>query len=158
NSGIVGRPVRQRHVRMSVERRDKIFDVDDSLLEGLVEEELASVVFVMAYVQLDFSHALFTAYVWPTVTIGDQTLLFGDSGYRDALCAFISHEVSAVEESPESGLVIRFGLGEIVTNPASTELGGPEIAQLQLHADSFRETSLMVWRPGEDGFVGRDWA
>jgi len=132
--------------------------VSTSLLEALVEEELGSVVFVMDYVQLDFSAARFTAYVWPTVTIGEATLQFGDRGYRDALCAFITHEVISTEESPESGLVIRFGLGEIVTNPAPADLGGPEIAQLQVHEDSFRDAAWAVWRPGEDIFARRDWS
>lgn len=56
-----------------------------SVLEALVDEELGSVVFVMDYVQLDFSAARFSAYVWPTVTIGDATFQSGDPGYRDAL-------------------------------------------------------------------------
>lgn len=70
-------------------------------------------------------------------TIGDAAIQFGDPRYRDALCAFITHEVTSVEESPEAGLVIRFGLGEIGTNPAATDLGGPEIAQLQIHKGHF---------------------
>lgn len=129
-----------------------------SLLEALVEEELGSVVFVMDYVQLDFSAARFSAYVWPTVTIGDATLHFGDRGYRDALCAFITHEVVSTDESPEVGLVIRFGLVEIVTNPLPADLGGPEIAQLQVHQDSFRDEAWAVSRPGEGIFSGRDWS
>ncbi len=96
-----------------------------SLLEALVEEELGSVIFVMDYVQLDFGAARFSAYVWPTVTIGDASLHFGDRGYRDALCAFITHEVVSTDESPEVGLVIRFGLGEIVTNPPTNRPGRP---------------------------------
>ena len=129
-----------------------------SILEALVAEELGSLVFVRDYVQLDFSNARFSAYVWPTVTIGPDTLHLGDRGYRDALCAFITHEVLTTEETPEAGLVIRFGLGEIVTNPATTDLGGPEIAQLQVHQDSFRDEAWAVWRPGEGVFAGRDWS
>ncbi len=116
----------------------------DSLMELLVEEELGSVVFVMDYLQLDFSNARFTAYVWPAVATGEVLVRFGDRGYRDMLCAFIAHEVTSVEESAEAGLVIRFGLGEIVTNPAPTDVAGPEIAQLQVHADAFREPAWMV--------------
>ncbi len=127
-------------------------------MEAIVEEELGSVVFVMDYLELHFSNARFTAYVWPTVTIGEARLQFGDPGYRDALCAFITHEVTATEESPEAGLVIRFGLGEIVVNPAPKDLSGPEIAYLQLHEDSFRDAAWMVWRPGEHVFAGRDWS
>jgi len=132
--------------------------MDESLLKALVEEELGSVVFVMDYLQLDFSAARFTAYVWPTVTIGDASLHFGDPGYRDALCAFIAHEVVAAEESPEAGIVIRFGLGEIVINPEPTDLSGPEIADLMVHEGPFQDAALTVWRPGEDVFAGRDWS
>lgn len=58
--------------------RYKILAVDESPLKALVEEQLGSVVFVMDYIQLDFSSARITAYVWPTVTLGDATLHFGD--------------------------------------------------------------------------------
>lgn len=132
--------------------------MSDSSLGALVEEHLESVVFVMDYLQLDFRDARFTAYVWPAVTIGDVTLRFGDPGYRDALCAFITHEVTSTKESPEAGLVIRFGLGELVTNPEPTDLSGPEIAQLQLHSGPFRDAALTVWRPGEDVFAQREWS
>lgn len=132
--------------------------MDESLLKALVDEQLGSVVFVMDYLQLDFSAARFSAYVWPTVTIGGAILHFGDPGYRDALCAFIAHEVVAVEESPETGLVIRFGLGQIVTNPEPTDLVGAEIAQLQVHEGPFTDASLTVWRPGEGVFADRDWS
>ena len=118
--------------------------MSDSLMEALVEEQLGSVVFVMDYLQLAFGNARFTAYVWPTVTIGDASLQFGEPGYCDAVCAFITHEVTSAEGSPKTGLVIRFGLGEIVTNPAPTDLSGPEIAQLQIHAGPFRDAAWTV--------------
>ena len=130
----------------------------DSLLTALVEEELGSVVFVMDYLQLDFGNARLSAYVWPTVSIGDVRRGFGDPGYRDALCALITHEVIETEESPEAGLVVRFGLGEVVINPEPTDLSGPEIAMLQVHEDAFRDASWIVWRPGEDVFAERDWS
>jgi len=40
----------------------------------------------------------------------------------------------------------------------TTDLGGPEIAQLQVHQDSFRDEAWVVWRPGEGIFAGRDWS
>lgn len=129
----------------------------DSLLEALVEEELGSIVFVMDYLQLDFGNARLSVYVWPTVSIGDVSRGFGDPGYRDALCALIAHEVVETEESPEAGLVIRFGLGEVVIKPEPTDLSGPEIAMLQVHENSYRDASWMVWRPGEDVFAGPEW-
>jgi hypothetical protein len=131
--------------------------VSESLLDALVGERLGSVVFVMDYLQLDFNEARFTAYAWPTVTIGDHAIQFGDPSYRDSLCAFIASEVLSVEESSEAGLLIRFELGDIVTNPGASELSGPEIAQLQVHEGPFRDAVWMVWRPGEDVFAGRDW-
>lgn len=67
-----------------------------------LSEQLGSVVFVGDYLQLDFSDAQFTAYVWPTVTIGGTTRQFGDPGYRDALCAFITHEVTARSRASSS--------------------------------------------------------
>ena len=79
----------------------------DSLLGALVEEEVGSVAFVMDYLQLDFVNARFSAYVWPTVSIGDVSRGFGDPGYRDALCALITHEVIETGESSEAGFVIR---------------------------------------------------
>jgi len=85
-------------------------------------------------------------------------LHFEDRGYRDALCAFITHEVLSTDESSDVGLVIRFGLGEIVTNPLPTDLGGPEIAQLQVHQGAFRDEGCAVWRPGEGIFSGRAWS
>jgi len=130
--------------------------MDESVLKALVEKQLGSVVFVMDYLQLDFSSARFTAYVWPTVTIGGAILRFGDPGYRDALCAFIAHQVVAAEESPETGLVIHFGLGQIATNPVPSDLVGAEIAQLQIYEGPFQDASLTVWRPGEDVFAGLD--
>lgn len=135
----------------------RIHGVVESLLRELVEEELGSVVFVMDYLQLDFSAARFTAYVWPTVTIGDVVRQFGDPGYRDALCSLITHVVLETEESAQAGLVIRFGLGEVIVNPEPADLSGPEIAMLQVHANSFRDASCAVWRPGEHIFADRDW-
>jgi hypothetical protein len=129
----------------------------ESQLEVLVGQQLGSVVFVMDYVQLDFSTARFTACVWPTVEMGD-VLHFGDMGYRDALCGFIAHDVVAADESPETGLVIRFDLGQIVTNPEPADLIGAGIAQLQVHEKPFQAASFTVWRPGEDVFAGRDWS
>lgn len=131
--------------------------MSESLLRELVEEQLGSVVFVMDYLQLDFGDARFTAYVWPTVIMGDSALRFGDAGYRDALCAFITHEVTSTEESAEAGLAIRFDVGEIITNPEPADLRGPEFAQLQLHEGPFRDAAWTIWRPGEGTFARRDW-
>lgn len=100
-------------------------------LRDLMTQLRPPLVFVMDYLQLDFSAARFSAYVWPKVAIGDLTSQYGDSSYRDTLCAFITHEVLSVKESHEAGLVIRFELGDIAVDPAANDLRGPEIARLQ---------------------------
>ena len=141
---------------VGVERCERLQGMTDSSLDALVEQRLGSVVFVWDYVQLDFGDARFTAYVWPTVAVGNVVLEFGEPGYRDALCAFIEQRVTAAEESPERGLVIRFDSGEIVTNPKPTDLTGPEIAQLHIYDPMYQMTDVMVWRPGEDTFAGGD--
>ena len=128
------------------------------MLSKLLDEPLSSVVFVADYLQLDFNGSRFTAYAWPKVLIGTSTWEFGDSGYRDALCAFIAHEVVATEESPGVGLVLRFRLGLIITNPEPSELSGPEIAQLSVYVELQQTTEWSVWRPGEGTFANRDWS
>ena len=57
--------------------------------------------------------------------------------------------------SPVVGLVIRFGLGEIVRDPVPADLGGPEIAHL--HTGTRFVTVRGRGRPGEGAFSGRDW-
>jgi hypothetical protein len=132
--------------------------VTDSLLMELVGDSLASVVFVMDYVQLDFNGSRFTGFVWPTVTIGATELHFGDEGYRDALCAFITHEVTSAAESADVGLAIHFALGSIVTNPERGEVRGPEIAMLSIYDPMYDTKRWDVWRPGEGPFADRDWS
>lgn len=129
-----------------------------SLLAELAGETLSSVVFVMDYVQLDFDGSRFTCYVWPTISNGAGALAFGDDGYRDALCAFITHRVVSADETEAAGLVIRFDLGSISTNPEKDELTGPEIAMLTIYDSMNQTTAWAVWRPGEGIFAGRDWS
>lgn len=87
-----------------------------------------------------------------------STWAFGDPGYRDSLCAFISHEVMVTDESAAVGLLFRFGLGTIVTNPEPTDLTGQEIAMLNVYNPMQQTTELAVWRPGEAYFADRDWS
>jgi hypothetical protein len=131
--------------------------VAGSLLGELVDDALKAVTFSSSGVILDFGDAWFTAHVWPTVSIGDSTFRLGDRGYRDSLCAFISHQVIAADESIENGLVLSFGLGSIVTNPEPTDLEGPEVAQLAIYDPMYQERYLTVWRPGETPFTGPSW-
>jgi hypothetical protein len=132
--------------------------VTDSLLAELVHDPLRAVTFNQEGVILDFGDAWFTVHVWPTVRVGDATYGLGDRGYRDALCALIGHEVTAVAESPQEGLTLGFGLGSITTNPEPTDLSGPEVAQLAIYDPMNQIRQLAVWRAGEAPFAGSAWS
>lgn len=129
-------------------------DQPSRLLDRLVGETLSSVIFVADYLQLDFNGPRLTAHVWPRVRAFDETMHFGDRGYRDALCAFIGREVTAVVDSHDEGVVVRFGPDAVVINPEPWELEGVEIAMLQM---SNEEGDWDIWRPGEGCFAERDW-
>lgn len=130
----------------------------DSLLAALVQEELESVVFVRDYLQLDFGTARFSAYVWPIVRGDTVEHRLGDPSYRDALCALISSQVTATEESTQTGLVIAFGATKLVTHSGPAELRGPEIALLAVSEGPFQGAALEVWRAGEGIFSGPGWS
>jgi hypothetical protein len=118
----------------------------ESFLHRFRSEPLSSVIFVMDYIQLDFNGLRLTLYVWPKITTaGKPPLSEGDSGYRDALCEFIAHEVTEVSESSTDGLVLIFDNGTIQVNPSAAELVGPEIAMGQAGPP---DQAWMVWQPG----------
>ncbi|WP_040807634.1 hypothetical protein [Nocardia concava] len=122
--------------------------VEDSLLGRLIGLELASVVFVRDYLQLDFDGPRLTCYVWPTIEADGITRSLGDSGYRDSLCALISQTVVSTEEAVGAGLVLGFAIGTLSIHPTPEELEGPEIAMLA----GFPDRAWDLWRPGEDTF------
>jgi hypothetical protein len=132
--------------------------VDEPIMGHLVESTLDAVVFVADYLQLNFDDARLTTFAWPTVAIDRRVLGFGEVGYRDALCTFISHDVVAAHESAAEGLVVDFLLGSVTINPRTAgEVPGPEIAILEIHNGPYREQAWDVWRPGEGVFADRDW-
>jgi len=123
----------------------------DSFLNRFRTEPLSSVIFVMDYIQLDFNGLRLTLYVWPKVTVtGTPPLSEGGPGYRDALCEFITHEVTEVRESSTDGLVLIFDMGTIQVNPSAADLVGPEIAMGQAAQPDRGE--WMVWQPGKPLF------
>jgi hypothetical protein len=126
----------------------------DSLLHALIGEDLASVVFVRDYLQLDFDGPRLSLYVWPQVTFGSTIRVMGDPGYRDALCDLIGHPVVQARESAATGLVLYFDAGAVTIKPTLTEVVGPEIAMLGGFTD---RVDWMVWRPGEAPFDGPEW-
>jgi hypothetical protein len=132
--------------------------VTDSLIGELVHDTLQAVIFNQSGVVLDFGDAWFTAHVWPTVRVGGSTYRLADPGYRDALCALITHEVTAVDESPGEGLTLTFGLGSITTNPEPTDLSGPEVAQLAIYDPMYQVRHLAVWQAARAPFAGPAWS
>jgi hypothetical protein len=127
----------------------------ESLLQELVREDLSSVIFVANDLQLDFNGPRLSLFVWPEVKAFGEAKEFGDPGYRDLLCTFISRTVTAALESPDDGLVLLFETDSIRVNPrAAFELPGPEIAMLHLN-DEDRQWD--IWRPGEGAFASGDW-
>ncbi|MFE2997054.1 hypothetical protein ACFXG4_18810 [Nocardia sp. NPDC059246] len=109
--------------------------------------ELASVVFVRDYLQLDFDGPRLSCYVWPTIDADGTTRSLGDAGYRDTLCAFINQTVVSTDEAVGTGLLLRFAIGTLSIHPALEELEG-EIAMLSGFSDMWG-----VWRPGEGTFA-----
>lgn len=62
----------------------------------LIGEQLTTVIFVLDYVQLQFSNgSTLTALTWPSVDVGGTVLGYGKPNYRDALCERIAKTVRA---------------------------------------------------------------
>jgi hypothetical protein len=69
---------------------------EQDLLNILTRRQLSSVEFVHDYVQLHFDGPTLTAITRPTVIVGGNESRWGDTGYRDVLCAFIGVVVREV--------------------------------------------------------------
>lgn len=110
--------------------------------------------FVGDYAQFDFNGPRLSTFVWPRVEVDAREWTFGDSGYRDALCALIGRTLTSVVDVPGTGVVLRFDADALVINPEPEELQGPEIAMLHMNDD---DHAWDIWRPGEGSFSGRDW-
>lgn len=130
--------------------------MDHSVLDRLIGSDLGSVVFVRDYLQLDLDAGRLTLLVWPVVVTGAGVSRFGYLGYRDLLCSLIGHAVTSTTESCEAGLVLRFEAGELVVRPRTCELGGPEIALLDVPATATSDRVWACWRPGEGVFSDLD--
>ena len=76
--------------------------------DAIIGEQLSSVEFVQDYVQLHFDGPTLTAFVWPVVNLRDKAVHFGQSGYRDELCARIGHRVCAAYLREGVAVLIEF--------------------------------------------------
>ncbi|MGI4827180.1 MAG: hypothetical protein ACRYFU_03170 [Janthinobacterium lividum] len=112
--------------------------LEDRGVQGIVGEDLSSVVFVMDYVQFDFNGARLTTFAWPEWGRGGERLRANEMGYRDALCKLIGARVSGVTQTIES-LSIDFTNGEmLVTSLRAEDASGPESA-------SFLSETGLLW-------------
>lgn len=71
-------------------------------LGKIMGEQLSSVVFVQDYLQLDFDGSRLTYNIWPCVERQGKASRFGDSGYRDELCALIGKRLVSVRDANET--------------------------------------------------------
>jgi hypothetical protein len=79
-----------------------------NLLEVLIGRDLASVVFVRDYVQLGFDGPQLTAVTNPEVITRSKRFVWGDPGYRDALCEQIGKIVLQAKTIEGQSLTISF--------------------------------------------------
>ncbi|CAN5675929.1 hypothetical protein BH09MYX1_BH09MYX1_59780 [soil metagenome] len=83
---------------------------DARLVRRLEGRELASVVFVRSYVQLEFDGIRLSLFVWPVLVTEAGRLSFGEPGYRDGLCALIGLSVVSTLSDSDS-ISVRFANG-----------------------------------------------
>lgn len=84
-------------------------------LTTLHNEQLTAVEFVEVFLQLRFTDALLTLYVWPDVADADGiSVAFGEPGYRDALCSVIGESVTIAELNEGRSLTIEFENGTVL--------------------------------------------
>lgn len=74
----------------------KDFKMESILKDKLINEQLSSVEFVQDYLQLHFDGRTITSYIWPIINIKNESLIFGDVLYRNALCDFIGNKVKDI--------------------------------------------------------------
>lgn len=109
-----------------------------SRIEG---EFLSEVAFVMDYIQLGFSGPYLTAYTYPVVKIGTDLYAWGDAGYRDALCTFITKTVTKTNLIENEEIQLEFNdLGGISISLRPDDRLGAESATFSLG-----KTELWVW-------------
>jgi hypothetical protein len=96
-------------------------------LEKIVGEQLSSVEFVQDYVQLHFDGPTITAFVWPTLNLRENIMRFGDSEYRDELCARIARKVTSARIIEMVCLIVQFDDGvELNISLKPEDRVGPE--------------------------------
>lgn len=111
---------------------EAIGEVADSSLNSLVNVQLTAVVFLMDYIQLQFSNLVITAYTHPQVLMPEQDISWGQAGYRDALCASIGHSVTSADIRMSDAVAITFdNCIAILISLRDSDYIGPEAVMFQ---------------------------
>ena len=101
-------------------------------MSEIVGHQLSSVTFVQDYVQFDFDGSALTAYTLPSVNSGSRFLRWGETGYRDALCEQISHNIQQVEVDEEHVVLLFEGGAAISISLLDEDYTGPEALTFSL--------------------------
>jgi hypothetical protein len=106
----------------------------DALVE-LVGRSLSSVTFVMDYIQFGFDGSRLTAYTLPAVSRKSVNLIWGQPGYRDALCEQIGSRVASTGVNKQS-VAITFDTGATISvSLRGDDYCGPEALEFSLEKD-----------------------
>lgn len=65
-------------------------------LEILKGNKLSAIVFILDYLQIQFDTAVVTFLTYPKVELEGKNYSFGESEYRNTICAFIGKAVASV--------------------------------------------------------------
>jgi hypothetical protein len=121
------------------------------ILQYLVGCDLAGVIFIRSYVQLQFDKAhaqapYLSIYVWPIIKMpnkgSEKKFNINTQGYRDVLCQQINKVVIEAFEIPNDSIVIRFSdLSELIISLKEEDQTGPEALMMQAEGGKISE----VW-------------
>src|SRR5688500_18881765 len=101
-------------------------------LDVLINAKLNAIVFVIDYLQIQFTVGTATFARFPDVISSGANYGFGERDYRNALCEFIGATVSAVEWTENESFRLHFPVGEIRTSLLPEHYTSPEMVVVDL--------------------------
>lgn len=110
--------------------------MESNELEVLRGTRLNAIVFVLDYLQIQFETGLATFLEYPNVTLRENTYAFGDDGYRNVLCEFISDIVSSVDYKQDTSFCLNFEKGKIHISLAPERYNLPEMVVIDIAGKS----------------------
>ncbi len=125
-------------------------DAEKELREIFAVEWLNSVIFVMDYVQFTFNGPILSAFTWPAIENAGEMLLWDDAGYRDALCALITHHAVDVRIRRDESLTLTFDTGAMLrVSLRAEELRGRSAETAMFNVNLPDDKRWWVFRPGD---------